>query len=393
MTDASGKIAVLGLGGGGGRIVSRLSEIAPWSQLDVAAADTDADALEHVGEVTRIALGQEWTRQEGCGGDIVLGERAASASAERLREFIQDARLLIVVAGLGGGTGSGAAKVVARLAREAELSAMFLLTLPFAFEGNWRRQEADKCLAPLRRLADAVIVLPSDLLFTALPADTAATEAFRLADALLAKGVAGLTRLVSAQALVTADFAALKTLLRQRQATCALGVGQGEGETRWRDAVEAFLDSPLIGGRSALSEADAAVLTMLGGDDMSVGEVQTCLTAFQQHFPESTRLVVGAYADTSLRGRVQITGLICRYQDAYEPSTGPSEGAAAVPAAKRTKKRREANGAAGSPIQGELPLQEQSLGIFSGTPPTTVAGQNLDIPTFQRRGIHPDVGD
>jgi len=393
MTTDSHRIAILGLGGGGAKIAARLASGENASALSVAVADTDVSGLERCpADAARIELGEEWTRHEGSGGDIVLGERAASASVAPLREFIAGARLLIVAAGLGGGTGSGAAKVVARLVRESETTALFLVTLPFAFEGSWRRDEADKCLDRLRQLAETVIVVPNDLLFTVLPADTPATEAFALADGLLAEAVAGFARIVSAQGLVTADFASLKALLRHRQATCRLGVGRGAGDTRWQDAIQAFLECPLIGGRDALAEADAAVLTLLGGTDLSVGEIQTCLSAFQQYFAKEARLVVGAYADERCQGTLQITGLVCRYHDAGpEPAAAPELVPASEPARAPRKKRRRP--VKPREVQGELPLQEQALGIFSGSPPTTVGGQNLDIPTFQRRGIHLDAGD
>ena len=205
-------------------------------------------------------MGGDWTRHDGCGGDVSLGERAASAAVPELREFLAGGRLLIVIAGLGGGTGAGAAKVVAQLVRDAKLTAVLLVTMPFAFEGSWRRTEAEKSLTVLRGLADAIVVVPNDLLFTTLKADTPAQDAFRIADAVLAEGIAGLARLPVAEGLVTADFASVRALLRHRQATCTIGVGQGTGENRWQDAIRTFLEFPLIGGKDTLAQADGAVV-------------------------------------------------------------------------------------------------------------------------------------
>jgi len=390
MTTHNTRVAVLGLGGGGGRIAAVAAAQFPCPTLEVAVADTDLQALASLSGCTKIALGQEWARREGCGGDAMLGERAASASAAELRQFITGARMLLVVAGLGGGTAAGGAKIVARLARDTETTALFVVTLPFAFEGNWRCQEAEKALLPLRELADAVIAVPNDLLFTSLPADTPAAEAFRLTDSLLAQGVSGLARIISAEGLVTADFAGLRALLRNRKATCTLGVGCGTGPARWQEAVESFLKCPLIGGKDGLAHADAAVLTLLGDDKLSVGEVQTCLAAFQQYFPAHARVVVGAYAAAEMEGHLQVTALVCKYHDVetVAPEVTPADDKPETPPKVRTQPKTPA-----SPVQGELPLQEQTLGIFSGTQPTPVAGQNLDIPTFQRRGIRLDVGD
>ena len=389
MSNGNERIAVLGLGRGGGRIAAELAALDTHAQLHVGVADTDSAALDAVPGVTRILLGEEWARHSGCGGDAVLGERAASASASALREYFADARLLIVLAGLGGGTGSGAGKVVARLARETATTAVFLVTLPFAFEGNWRTQEAEKYLAPLRELADTVIVVPNDLLFTALPADTPAAHAFELTDRLLAEGIAGLSLIASAQGLVTADFAGVRTLLKHKHATCTLAVGRNEDGTGWEGALEAFLQCPLIGGREALADADAAVITLVGNTSMSVGEIQACLNACQQCFPEDARLVVGAYAQEEAADRIQITGLICRYRE-----TPPAKGGnAPAPATARTDRQAADAAPDARPVQGELPLQEQTAGAFTGVPPTLFEGHNLDIPTCQRRGIMLDVGD
>ena len=380
-------VTVLGLGGGGSRVASCLCGDAPTLACKVIAADTDMDALRGVENIDVIQLGGDWTNQKGCGGDTALGERAASTSAEALNACISGSRLLIVVAALGGGTGSGAARVVGRLAREARVTTLFLATLPFAFEGNWRRREAEKSLQSLREMADSVIVVPNDLLFTAFSADTPATEAFCLADSLLARALTSLIRLNQANGLIPADFSSFRTVLRKRPATNCLGVGHGSGEQRWQKALDALLDCPLLGGRLNLQQADAAVISILGGPDLAMGEIQSCLSALQEQFGAQTRIIAGAYASEDARG-LQITALVCRYE---EPRS--SAAPATRRPAPRPRQARNSPGKSRAKIQGELPLIEQSLGIFAGTPPTTVAGQNLDVPTFQRKGISLDVGD
>ncbi len=389
MESAKHRIAVLGLGGGGGKIAAILARNQASGPLEVAIADTDLNALNSIVGPSRIPLGQEWTRREGCGGDVVLGERAASASAAELKEFIADARLLVVVAALGKGTGSGSVKVVARLAREMEVTAIFFVTLPFAFEGNWCAREAEKSLAALRSLTDTVVTVPNDTLFTALPANTSAAEAFTLADPLLASGIAGLMRITSAQGLVTADFAAFSSLLRQRHATCALGIGTSTEEANWQEALDAFLQSPFIRGNNTLANADAAVITLLVDTNLSLGDMQECLTTLQKQFRPEARLVVGAYCNDQLQEHVQLTGLICKYQDigASRTDATPQQ----TDTSQRTKGKPRKGKAKTQDLQQELPLQEQSLGIFSSTAPTTLRGENLDIPTFQRRGIQLEI--
>jgi len=399
MNESSRELTVIGLGGGGCRIAATLAELATDSDWQLLAADTDTESLKHLQGVERVALGQEWVKNEGCGGDAVLGERATSASADELKEGLQGSRMVIVTVGLGGGTSSGGVRVLARLLREMEVVSLFVVTLPFAFEGSWKRRAAEKALAPLRVLAEAVIVIPNDLLFAELTADTPAAQAFTMADRMIAEGIQGLARILSTQGLITADFAGLKSILRQRQATCALGVGHGSGDGRWQTAIDNFTKCPFVGSPEAVAEADAAVITLCGGTDLSVGEVQSCLTAFQQYFSEDARVVVGAYTDEKMGEDVQITGLLCCYQKKRTESDDALAQPSPAPARNRGPKAKQRPGGAkssetgGGPVQGELPLQEQSLGVFTGVQPTTVRGENLDIPTFQRRGIHPDVGD
>lgn len=399
MNESARELTVIGLGGGGCRIAATLAELATDTDWQLLAADTDTDSLKHLQGVERVALGQGWVQNEGCGGDAVLGERATSASADELKGGLQGSRMVIVTAGLGGGTSSGGVRVLARLLREMEVVSLFVVTLPFAFEGNWKQREAEKALARLRDLAEAVIVIPNDLLFTELTADTPAAQAFTMADRMLAEGIRGLTRVLSTQGLITADFASLKSILRQRRATCALGVGHGSGDGRWQTAIDNFIKCPFVGSPEAVAKADAAVITLCGGMDLSVGEVRSCLTAFQQYFSEDARVVVGAYTDEKMEDDVQITGLLCCYQEEKtESDDAPAQSSPAPPRnqgakAKRQPRRAKSSGTGGGPIQGELPLQEQSLGVFTGVQPTTLRGENLDIPTFQRRGIHPDVGD
>jgi len=386
--DSSRCVTILGLGGAGGRIVNRLHKLLGQQNIRIAAADTDVIALNSLDGAAQVILGSEWPCRTGCGGDVSLGERAASASAAGLLEAMRGSELLLSVVGFGGGTGTGAAKVAARIARGGDITSIFIVTEPFAFEGNWRRQQAADNLAALRNLADAVIVVPNDLLFHNLQADTPAAQAFELSDSVLAEGVAGLSWMVSGNCLLPIDFAAIRTLLKRRSAICTLGVGKAEGKNRWQHAADQFLACPLIGGREKLATADAAVLTVRSGADLSVGEIQSCMSGFQQLFQPQARILVGAYTDVEAGNLLEITGLICHYQKNEFDADASAE---ATPTKRGKGKRGKA--AASSSRQDELPFQELITGMFSNCTPTTVGGQNLDVPTFQRRGICLDLND
>ena len=387
------RVAILGVGGGGGTIVAELAAGGNLpAAVELAVADADQGALDQSGRVLQIALGHDWTKQAGCGGNATLGEKAATASIADLRAFVEGASLVIVVAGLGGGTGSGGCRVVGRLLRQMNVMNLFVVSMPFAFEGNWRCHQAEKDLEGLRGVTDTVMAIPNDLLFTSLPADTPIVRAFEAANSILADGICGLSRLTRAEGVLTVDFAALRNMLKEKPALCALGVGHGTGEQRLLEVVKDFFACPLIGGPETLAQADAAVLSLVGGADLSVGDIQTCLSSLQQYFPLAAKVLVGAYADPALQDEVQLTGLVCRFAtQGSEPNRAPD---APVPGAEKPRTRKHAKKvSASAETQGELPLLEQALGIFSGSTPTPWRGENLDVPTFQRHGVAVDAGD
>jgi len=388
MNTETNRVAVLGLGGGGSRVIAELvTNETLGEEVQLAIADTDPHALDEVSGVIQIPLGSDWAGSQGCGGDPSLGEKAATASAGDLKEFLQGAHMVIVVAGLGKGTGSGAARVIARLLRQTNTMAIFVVTLPFAFEGSYCGQRAEKDLQVLRDLADAVMPIPNDLLFSSMPPNTTAGRAFEVVNSVLADGVSGLTRLARAEAHLAVDFAAVRALLKDRPSFCALGVGHGAGVDRWQEVIRDFLSCPFVGGPEALTKADGAILTLIGEPSLSVGEMTTCLSSLQQQCRPGARIMVGVYTDPKMREEVQLTGLICRFAE-----TEPGKDVLTTTTPANAPPRKGKKKVAGDDRQGELPLLEQALGIFSDSPPTTVNGENLDIPTFQRRGVYIDGG-
>ncbi|MFW6367259.1 MAG: hypothetical protein ACOC0L_01185, partial [bacterium] len=241
-----------------------------------------------------------------------------------------------------------------------------------------------------------VIAVPNDMLFNTLAADTPVSEAFTMTDGILARVVLGLGRLGFSRGILPADFSRLRNLLHRRSATCSLAVGHGCGENRWQTAVEQFMECPLLGGDSALQQADFALLTIVGDASLAIGEVRAAMTALQERFADSATLITGAYVSPDVDG-IELTGIAGRYLDrgperrqarggeatARPPGTFPF----AEPQDHRESPKRS------RPVQAELPLQEQSLGIFAHVAGTAVRGENLDIPTFQRRGVHLDLAE
>lgn len=400
MENSVKDVVVLGLGGAGVKIADGVSRLNGAENVIVALADTDRRKLAGgADEVVEICMGEDWDCQHGCGADMQLGEKATSAALNDITELLQDAKLAIVVAGLGGGTGSGGSRVVARIARELSVPVLFVVTLPFAFEGNWRRRQADNALTPLRDLTDTVIAVQNDLLFNSLPADTVLADAFDYADRLLSRTIFGLAGMARAEWMLSADFTAIKKLLKRQPDICYVGLGVAEGDKRVESAVEEFAQSPLLGGEQTMKTAEAAVVTMLSGKQLSVGELRDGLTTLQARFSDDAEVLLGACTSTGCGEEIQITGLVCCSEEkkttpGYRRDDENREGELPDFQGGSDQKRRGKNAkksgrspARRDAIQEELPLQEQSAGIFSGASPTVFEGENLDIPTFQRRGI------
>ncbi|MFA4944830.1 MAG: hypothetical protein WC789_09040 [Lentisphaeria bacterium] len=373
------RVVVLGLGGGGGRVVAAMADLTLAADaVALGAADTDPKALASLAGVVQIPLGGGWTGNASAGDSAALGEKAAIASLDDLKQFVADAAIVIVVAGLGKGTGSGAARVVARHLRRAGKTSLFVVTLPFSFEGSWRCSLAQKDLEELRRTTAAVLAIPNDLLFSTMPADMVAAEAFAVANQLLAADLTGLIRMTRAGALLSVDFVTLRNLLKEKPSLCTLGFGRAAGDGRCEEAVEQFLTCPFLGGEESVSRTDAAVLTLIGGPRLTKGEIESCFDRLKAAFPSTARLYNGAFVDPALGDELHLTGMLCRFG-------GPGDGEPDATPPPRGRMHQPPG--PGGETQGVLDLVEQSAGIFANCPPTVRNGENLDIPTWQRRGI------
>lgn len=394
MTDEKKKIVVLGIGGGGCKTVKAFSSLVDSEDaVQLAVADTDKRVISsNLGSTVQIPLGTGWNCENGCGADTAVGAKALESSVDDFKDLLKDAELVIVTAGLGRGTGSGGVLVVARIAQQLGVPALFVVTLPFAFEGNWLVKQADESLKPLQKLSDTVVTVQNDLLFNSLSADTPVQQAFQYADKILARSIQGLTAIVRAEWLLTTDFTVIKKTLKKKPDFCYVGTGTGDGEDRVVKAVQDFIQCPLLGGADTMKAADAAIITIMSNEQLSVGELRGALSQLQECFSDETHVLAGA-CTTSLREEaIQITGLVCRsFSEPFGLSGdtfGREEGKKEEQRQNDDKRYRNRR----AEVQGELPLQEQSPGVFSPSNPTAVNGENLDIPTFQRRGIEIDPG-
>lgn len=392
-------VKVIGVGGAGLSIVERLVTDGPGI-LDCAVMHTDAQALLASGAPRKVQLGREAANGLGAGGDPSVGHAAARESAMEISETCADAPLVIVCAGLGGGTGSGAAPVVAQEARKAGALVIGLVTMPFAGEGGKRGEQARAALARLGKHCVAVLCFENDRMTELAPAEAPVAESFRSAGEVLAGAVRAVVRMVSLPAVMPVGLDELMHTFRGSDARCQFGCGQATGGDRVREAVEQALRSPLLDGGRILSEPGNVLVHVTGDASLSLGEVQAVLRQLSRYVEDSSQILLGVASDPAGRGELGVTIMAGTRATGFtdygdeENEEAPAAGETTVEgengakptkgAAKRTKVAKKGDGAQ---TQEELPLDQAMRGRFKDLDPTMVDGQDLDIPAFIRMRI------
>jgi cell division protein FtsZ len=296
-------IRVIGVGGAGLNAVNRMIE-AGISQVEFIAINTDIQQLRMSDAPVKLHVGRELTQGLGSGADPDVGRRAAEESYDQIKHVLRGSDLVFVTAGEGGGTGSGAAPVVARIAREVGALCVGIVTMPFRFEGTRRRSQADDGVDEMRAVCDTLIVIPNDRLLEVLDRSTSMLEAFRIADDVLRQGVQGICDLITMPGLINLDFADVRTIMRDA-GSALMGIGFATGETRAKDAAERALRSPLID--TEIVGARGILLSIAGGDDLSLLEVTEAAEVIRGAATNDTNIIFGATVDPRLNGQVWVT--------------------------------------------------------------------------------------
>jgi cell division protein FtsZ len=289
-------IRVSGVGGAGLNALDRMID-AGITQVDFVAVNTDIQQLQMSDAPVKVHIGSELTEGLGSGADPEIGRRAAKEAYDQLKR-------VFVTAGEGGGTGSGAAPVVAQIAREIGALTVGIVTTPFRFEGSRRKRQADIGVEELREACDTVIVIPNDRLLEVLDKSTSMLDAFRVADDVLRQGVQGICDLITNPGLINLDFADVRTIMKDA-GSALMGIGYATGENRAREAAERALRSPLID--TELVAARGILLSIAGGDDLSLYEVNEAAEAVRSAATDDTNIIFGATIDERLAGQIWIT--------------------------------------------------------------------------------------
>jgi cell division protein FtsZ len=313
-------IKVIGVGGAGGNAVDRMIQVG-IPAVDFIAINTDAQALARSEATCKIQLGGRFTRGLGAGGDPAIGAEAAERSRERLEAAVRGADMVFIAAGMGGGTGSGAAPVLARIAREQGALTIAVVTKPFVFEGGRRQAIAEAGIERLEEAVDTLVVVSNDRLLRLVNERVSLDIAFRIADEVLRQGIQGISELVTQPGLVNLDFADVRSVM-DRAGGALVSIGYGEGSEKAIEAARVALASPLL-DIDSVNGTDGLLVNVTGGDDLTLAEVNEAMEIISRAAMPHAQILFGAVIDPSMEGRVQIT-LIATGLGIGKVSTVPS---------------------------------------------------------------------
>ena len=418
--DKKFSLRVFGVGGGGGNAVDYMAT-QDFGDVSFMAVNTDAKALGQLKLPQKMALGAKLTRGLGTGGDPEMGKAAAEEDVEKIRGLCAGADVVFVVAGLGGGTGTGAGPVVARLAKESGALVLGITTLPFEFEGARRQRQAQLGLRDLKSAADGVICLPNQKVFKLIDEKTSVNEAMAITNEFLAQGVRGIWRLLTQTGMINVDFNDLCAVVRGRHEESSLATVEAAGENRSHEVIEALTKHPFLDDGQVLSEADTVLVSLSGGPDFTMAEINRVMEQINRQC-ENAHIIMGAGIHEALAGKLSVTLVASRpkareerptsrsasqkstaeSQDAHEkeivnptPTQRPTskfvapapeltaQQTAELMAAKQNGRSRTKKGG----MQGQLALEIVSKGRFEKSEPTIHHGEDLDVPTYIRRGV------
>jgi len=307
----SASIKVIGVGGGGGNALNNMIS-QKLRGVDFIVANTDAQAIERNHADSKLQLGAEITRGLGAGANPQIGREAAESEKERLREFMQDTDMVFITAGMGGGTGTGAAPVIAEAARDMGVLTVAVVTKPFSFEGKRRMRQADAGIAELRKYVDTLITIPNQKLIGAVGKNTSMLEAFRKADDVLLQAVRGIAELITHTGYMNVDFADVKAVMSETRGVAMMGSGFAAGESRAIEAAERAISSPLLEDID-IHGAQGILVNVTGNEDMTLAEYDEAVSIIHNMADEDANIICGMVydeeADDSIRVTVVATGL------------------------------------------------------------------------------------
>jgi cell division protein FtsZ len=321
------RIKVIGVGGGGSNAVNRMiaSDI---EGIEFWTMNTDAQALATSDATCRIQLGQKLTRGLGAGGNPAIGQKAAEESREEIALALEGADLVFITAGMGGGTGTGAARIVAEVAKEMGALTVGVVTRPFTFEGRRRTNQAEEGISGLQSQVDTLIIIPNDKLLQAINEHTPVQEAFRIADEVLRSGVQGISDIITIPGMINVDFADVRAVMADA-GSALMGIGEGSGKSRAREAAVQAITSPLL--ESSIEGARGVILNVTGGEDLTLAELTTAAETIYDVVDPNANIILGNVIDPRMQGEIRITVIATGFTGEIADAIGRHKPAAANP--------------------------------------------------------------
>jgi len=385
--ESAAKIKVVGVGGAGGNAVNRMIESA-FDSVEFVAVNTDAQALDCSLAQNKIQIGSKLTHGLGSGGNPEIGRKAIEEDRELVARALKGADMVFVAAGMGGGTGTGASPMIAKMARSAGALVVGVVTKPFLFEGQFRMRQAADGLKELKAEADTAIVIPNQRLLAVASKNTPIREAFRIADDVLLRATKGVSDLITVPGLVNLDFADVRSIMTET-GDAVMGTGVSNGKNRAAEAAQQAISSPLLEDAS-IAGASGVLVNVTGGFDLSLHEVSEAATVINDAIGVDTHMIFGAVVDESLKDKVMITVIatgirgetkregVTRRERTVERARAARRSEAPEPAT--TRKERPSS----RPARRE-PVPAGQRGIFHAKSGRSGSKRDLEIPTFLRR--------
>ena len=382
------RMKVVGVGGAGGNAVNRMVD-EDLEGVEFISANTDAQALKGSRAQVTLQIGKKLTRGLGAGARPEVGRQAIAESQDEVRRVLEGADLVFITAGMGGGTGTGAAPIIGEIAREMGALTIGIVTKPFSFEGKKRQRQAEQGLAELRRTVDTMIVVPNDRLLSVVPRGTSFRDALKKVDEVLLHATKGISDLIRVSGEVNVDFADVRTIMACR-GPALMGSGFGEGDNRAQEAAQEAVSSPLLDDVS-IKGAQGVLINITGGMDLAIDEVHQIATIIQEEAGDEAEIIFGAVHDPELEGQIRVTVIATGFDDVIRPDFG-RQTSSPLPH-RQVQSRMEQ-------LTQQAPQQVAAVGggAFGGgsasvvplpRPPERVVTREqiseLDVPTFIRR--------
>ncbi len=380
----SAVIKVMGVGGGGCNAVNSMID-SNVSSAQFISVNTDNQALLLSKAEISLQIGEKLTKGLGAGSDPSIGEQAAEESKDAIVELLQGTDLLFIAAGMGGGTGTGAAPVIAKIAREMNILTVAVVTKPFSFEGRVRNENANKGIANLKKYVDTVVIIPNDKLLQFLPAHIGMLQAFKVADDMLKQGVVGIVDLIATPSLINLDFADVKTVI-QKQGLAHMGIGRAKGENRVIEAVRQAVSSPLL--ETTIEGAKSIIINVTGGPDIELNEIYDASTLVQGIIDESANIIFGATIDENMADEIKITIIATGFLPYSETDEKKEDTISPVLSLFEEKKQVEMESQAvetNTQIVEPIPVVEEKQEEVEVVEEVQVQEEKKELPAFMKR--------